>query len=161
MKKYTFLSLFLLAGALMCSRPVFAQHEDEEGPGRKKLEQLRKMKLLEAMDLTEEQSIKLFTRERDFRKKERTLIDKRRQIINHLRELGKSNAGDAEKLREMAALRDLGIEMVNQRYDFVMSLKDFLSTNQLARYVVFEDAFMNEVRDMLKNLQRRGAGRDR
>jgi hypothetical protein len=161
MKQYFLLTVFLLAGTLILSRPAFAQPGDDDGPGRKKLEQLRKIKLLEAMDLSEEQSIKLFTRERDFRKKERALIEKRRQIIDRLRELGKNNTADGEKLKEMTALRDLGIDMVNQRYDFVMGLKDFLSTNQMSRYIVFEDAFMTEVRNMLKNLPRRGAGRER
>ena len=161
MKRMLFLSIVLVAGVFFLAPSASAQDEGPDGPGRKRLEELRKIKLVEALDLSEEQSIKIFARERDFRKRERVLIDKRRQIIAHLRDIGKGSGADGETMKEMTALKDLGIEMVNQRFDYIISLKDILTTRQIAKYIAFEDTFMNEVRSMLKNMGRGRPPRDR
>ena len=156
MKRMLFLSIVLIAGVFFLAPSASAQDEGPDGPGRKRLEELRKIKLVEALDLSEDQSIKIFAREKNFRKHERTLIDKRRQIIAHLRGIGKSNGADGESMKDVTALKDLGIEMVNQRFDYILSLKDILTMKQIAKYVAFEDTFMNEVRSMLKNFGRGG-----
>lgn len=160
MKHLVFLSLLFLACLAALPSAVSAQIGEPEGPGRKRLEELRKIKMLEALDLTEDQSVKLFAREKDFRKRERALIERRGKIIRHLREMSKNNSPDAEMLHEISTLKELGVEMVNQRYDYIASLRDLLSMKQVAKYIAFEETFMNEVRGMLRNLGRHGGDPD-
>jgi hypothetical protein len=150
----------LLLPVLLLAAPLttIAQPDEPFGPGRKRIEELRKMKLIEALDLNEDQTTKIFVREKEFRKKEHALVEKRKQILGRLGELTKSNGADAEKLKEIASLRDLGNEMVQQRYDYMMSLKDVLSTQQLAKMVLFEDRFMTELRNVLRKT--RGGQKD-
>lgn len=45
-------------------------------------------------------------------------------------------------------------KMVNQRTDFVKSLKDIMNEDQISKLIVFESRFRREIRDMI--LDKRG-----
>ena len=136
--------------------PLCAQPDDHDTPGRKRIEDLRHMKLIESLDLNEEQSIRYFAREKDFRQNEKALGEQKHEIINRLKTLVKNNGSEADINKEIASLNSVGSEFIQKRFDFVMSLKDILSIKQIAKLLIFEDAFAKELRTILQNA-RRGA----
>jgi Spy/CpxP family protein refolding chaperone len=144
-------SLLLLFSAFLATPALRAQDEPPpEGEGRKRVEDFRRMKLIETLDLKEEQAIRYFTREKDFRESEHGLQQQRQQIIEKLRGLVKDGS-DADVQKEMQSLVQVGKDMVQKRVDYFNGLKDILSTKQMAKLLIFEDTFAKELRSVLQS----------
>ncbi|MDH7516565.1 MAG: hypothetical protein QHI48_11910 [Bacteroidota bacterium] len=135
---------------------IAQQDEDARGPGRRRLEEYRRMKLIEFVDMTEEQSIRYFAREKELRQAEEAIREKRAAVIARLREMSGTSISADDLEKEISTLADLAKESTQKRREFLTSLKEFLSPKQIARLIVFEEQFAHEVRRILSGA-RRGA----
>lgn len=149
-------SAFLLVALLFLALPMMAQDDPPppEGKNRERLEQLRRIKLIEALELNEEQAVRLSVREKDFREKQKELMDKRQKMAEDLRELIEDEADDAAIRAQLAKMSETGVQMVNDKHAFLLSLTDFLSMQQIAKIVLFEQKFSHEVRRLLENARK-------
>ena len=136
--------------------PATAQDDPPmpQGKHRERLEQLRRIKMIEALGLNEEQAVRLAVREKEFREKERDLLDQRKQLLEGLRGLVEDDAGDDALRAQLGRLDDIGTRIVREKHAYVLSLHDFLSMEQIARMVLFEQKFAQEVRRLLENARR-------
>lgn len=151
--KTTLLSLLLLS---LFSVLSFAQEPDSDSPARQRVEELRRMKMITALDLNEEQAVRLVTREKDFRNQERELQQQRRKLIGQLREASIGTGSDAEIEKLIAQIQTLSEDIVKRRFEYLTSLKDILSVKQMGKLVVFEEHFANELRRMLQRFGKGG-----
>lgn len=149
-------SAFLLVVLFFLAVPMRAQDDPPppEGKNRERLEQLRRIKLIEALELNEEQAVRLSVREKDFREKQKELMDKRQKMAEDLRELVEDDADDAAIRAQLAKMSETGVQMVNDKHAFLLSLTDFLSMQQIAKIVLFEQKFSHEVRRLLENARK-------
>ena len=145
--------LFITLFAIILSTSIsFPQQMREKGmKNRDKLEQLEKIKLIEALDLDEETSIRFFARRNDSKREIKELEKKTDDIIFELEksfDADDKNQGEKQKLLilEMLKTRE-SIEL--KRNQFVNSLDDILSTEQIAKLIVFEKKFRDEIRNVL------------
>jgi hypothetical protein len=152
-------ALFLL---FICAAGSSIQAQDvpPEGEGRKRIEDYRRIKLIEELDLKEDQAIRFFAREKEFRDDERAMMEQRQTVLARLRSLVK-DGNDAEMQKEMQALIQIAKDMVQKRMDYFAGLKDLLSTKQMARLMIFEDNFAKELRRVLQSPKMRQRLRDR
>lgn len=134
----------------LIAAPATAQDEDGDFRGRKRVEEWRKIKLIEAVELTEEQSLRYFAREREFRQAERKLGDERAAALERLRALTRGTPDDAELQKEIAAVTAVHQQLLTKRTEFVTGLRDILSMKQIAKLLVFEDSFARELRELLR-----------
>ncbi len=141
------LAMFLL---LLGAIPLLAQDGPEDEEGRRRLEDLRRIKLIEALDLTEEQSIRLFAREKDFREKERQHLEKRKSMLKALESKVDDKASDDALREHIQRLHEMNLEASTARRDYLFSLSDILSMQQLARMVIFEQRFAQEVKRLIQ-----------
>jgi Spy/CpxP family protein refolding chaperone len=153
MKRKIFSLLFCLLPLI--GSPLFAQPDDEDDPGRQRIEEWRKIKLIETLDLTEEQSIKLLTREKDLRQSEKQLMEQRKSALERMRQLVKGNPTEAEIQKEIGVLTQIGKDMVQKRTEYVTGLKDILTPKQIGMLLIFEDNFAKELRRTLQESRRR------
>lgn len=131
--------------------------QDEPGPGdkgRERLEQLRRVKLIEALDLSEEQALRLTVREKEFRVSERSLMDRRKTAIQELEKLIADKADDAALKDQLSRIEEINTREVRDKHAFLLSLTDLLSMQQVAGIVVFEQHFFKEVRRLLQKAHR-------
>ncbi|MBN1449305.1 MAG: periplasmic heavy metal sensor [Bacteroidetes bacterium] len=156
MKPYRFVVLFLLFAAVAVPE-LTAQMDGPppDGRGRQRLEELRRLKMIEALKLDEEQAVRLTVREREFREKEKERMDQRAELLEEISELIKDEADDAALKNALDRMNTLSVSIVEERYTYVLSLKDFLSMEQIARLVVFEHRFAEEVKRILSNVRKR------
>ncbi len=133
---------------------AFAQPDESRGHGLEKLDQYKKLKLIEVLDLKEEQSVRFFVREKDYRAAERKLIRERVQLGTELSELIKSDAKDQDIEKKINEVMDVEQKIVNTRADFFHNLKDLLTTKQLGKLVIFEQKFLQELRRAMQDVQR-------
>ena len=123
---------------------------------RDKLERLEKIKLIEALDLNEEIAIRFFARRNDSRKEIENLEKKSDDLILELENSFKSDEKNQEEkqkqmISELLKTRE-SIEV--RRNQFINSLSDILTTEQISKLIVFEKKFRDEIRNVLLDKRR-------
>lgn len=150
------LTLLLL---VLISVPLFAQDNLEPPPpmrggqNRERLEQLEKLKLIEVMDLDEETTLKFFARRNEHRDNMRGLSDNRSEALKELQENVKDGGNSEEYERLISVILGYEDKIVAERKSFIGSLDDILTTEQIAKMMVFELEFKKKIRE---HLMRRG-----
>ncbi|GJQ61901.1 MAG: hypothetical protein SCALA702_09540 [Melioribacteraceae bacterium] len=157
--------LLLLVFFIIIPATTWGQFHDGPPPrGDKKhfdrISQLEKIKLLEALDLEEEQVLRLFSRRDSHQDEQRVILEKRENLIKELDE--KFIAGDEELTPEifngyMEKLAGYEKTLAEQRKAYLYSLKEILSEEDVIKYIVFESKFRQMVRNIL--MDERGRGR--
>lgn len=150
--------LITLLAIILLTSISFPQKMDERGmKHRGKLEQLEKIKLIEALDLDEETSIRFFSRRNESRKEIQELEIRTDDIIAELEKsfnYGDKSKDDLQK-RLTSDLLKTRESIETKRNQFINSLNDILTTEQIAKLIVFEKKFRDEIRNVLLNKERR------
>lgn len=122
-----------------------------------RLERLEKLKLIEELNLDEETSAKLVSRLSENRKKQRALIDKKMKLIADIeKKIGDDNKKD-NKFYEgsIKSLLEIEKDLQTQREEFIQSLNDILTPEQILKTMIFEVKFREEVKEALMKKNRR------
>ncbi|MGQ9798083.1 MAG: hypothetical protein ACUVRG_02145 [Ignavibacterium sp.] len=141
--------------------PARAQEHRERKMMENKIEQLEKVKLIEALDLSEDQSIRFFARRNEHRKEIEKLEIRADEIIRDLEKIvqDSNERNITEQKRLLNEFLDIKIQIENERKQFILSLNDILTTEQISKLVVFEKKFREEIRKIL--MKRKGLPRDK
>jgi hypothetical protein len=116
-----------------------------------KLEQLEKIKLIESLDLNEETSIRLFSRRNDLKKEIENLENRNDEIISDLEKTFNEDDKnlEAKQTQLLSEFLKNKQEIETRKQQFLTSLNDILSKEQICKYVVFEKKFRDEIRSVL------------
>lgn len=148
--------IFYLILLTLLILPAQAQERREHRKMDSKIEQLEKVKLIEALDLTEDQSVRFFARRNEHRREIEKLEERSDELLrimeNMLDERDEKNLAEQKKL--LNELLDIRIQIENKRRQFILSLNDILTFDQISRLVVFEKKFREEIRKIL--MKRKG-----
>ncbi|MHB1686209.1 MAG: hypothetical protein ACYCVH_02385 [Ignavibacteriaceae bacterium] len=117
----------------------------------KKIEELEKIKLIETLNMNEETTLRFFSRWDKFKDSQHQLIKNSNELLDKLEEAVSHNkSGNDPEISKM--INDyFGIEgqLVQRRENFVHSLSDILDQNQIAKLLVFEKRFREEIKNAL------------
>ena len=112
-----------------------------------KILQLEKIKLIEILEMDEETTLKFFSRrsehEREMEKIHKAInekLDKMEQIVNS------DNVLDEELKASIEELNLMHNKLDRIKTDFINSLDDILSYKQIAKMILFERKFKEELR---------------
>ena len=141
-KTYSLLFILMIIPVLVSAQGM----RDHKGP-REKIEQLEKIKLIEALDMNEETTLKFFARRNESRTRIDKLNDSLDVITNDLE--AKFSKGDQSGYRELIN-KHLSIQkqIAAEHTQFINSLYDILSEEQVAKFIVFEKRFREEIREI-------------
>ena len=116
-----------------------------------KLEQLEKAKLIEALDLNEENSIRFFSRRSEYKKEVENIEKKSDEIITELENTFNSNDKNIESKQTQLLNEFLKNKEAyeTKRSQFINSLNDILTKEQICKFVVFEKKFRDEIRNVI------------
>jgi len=120
------------------------------------MENLRLFKLLEAIDLTEEQSTQFMPIFHSFRKDAKKLHDDRRELVESLRSFLNTGGSDEQIKSELAKLKQNRLQIDARQDEFFVECEKVLTTPQLARLVIFEERFEREALETLREFRRPG-----
>jgi len=141
---------------------MLAQAGPPPPPGRghqrrqKHLEQLRMLKLLEALDLTEDQETEFLSAFRKMRKQQDEFEATRRQIVNDLSaRLQDSSVTEQDLLQLVDRFSENERGRQQQMDAYIKEMKTILTAEQLARMVIFQDRFEAELLDQVRSFQQR------
>jgi Spy/CpxP family protein refolding chaperone len=127
-----------------------SQHQPRWGRMSANVENLRMLKMLEAVDLTEEQSGKFLPLFHGFRKDIKTLRQERKELVEGIIHLVHQEGGDDKIKADLAKLKANRQQIDRRQEKFLSDCENVLTTPQLARLIVFQEHFE---RDMLESLR--------
>jgi hypothetical protein len=157
-------TFIILACSVLLSATAMAQDASPRGQGnnaaagseqreatRRKVEALKMARLTETLKLDEKTAAKFITAITVIGQKRREQMAEQRQAILDLRRQFDGPAMDEKKLRTSVD-RVFGSqrEMMKLREKELETIRDSLTLEQQARYVVFQQEFMQEVRDVIR-----------
>ncbi len=119
---------------------------------RDRVEELRSIKLLDALHLDEETSVRFMKRYRQQQAEMQALATDRGKAIDQLEQsLKQNNADETGKLLNDVLALDQQISA--KRIDFIRGLSSILTKEQQARFVVFDRNFIRDLREMVQERQ--------
>jgi hypothetical protein len=143
---YTLLVLFIFGTLFSFSQPDdMPMHR-----GRERVKQFRKLKLIEVLDLNEEKSLRFFAKLNAHENIIQELQKHRNDLLDTLEILVKAKASDKSFERIFDALLVVEPKITNERKSFRNEVKDLLTTEQMAKWLVFERKFWGEVRERMQ-----------
>ncbi|MBZ0198441.1 MAG: hypothetical protein K8H86_01135, partial [Ignavibacteriaceae bacterium] len=128
-----------------------ADAQNRKMGGNDKIEQLEKLRLIEILNLDEETSIRFFTRHSEFKKVTEdyhTRLDNQIKVLDELIKNG-NQSSSAEYKKQINEYWKTESELVNERKKFYDSLSNLLTDEQIAKLIVFERHFRDEIRHIL------------
>ena len=152
----------LVGFVLLTASAFFVAAQDlplRSGPGAERLEQFKKVRLLETLKLEEETSIRFLSRYNKHQEAIREVNQRRNALIDQLQAITKTGAGDAEVEKIVRELIATETKVTEARNKFLADLKDVLSMKQIAQVIVFERNFYRDVRDIMREMAQERQGR--
>jgi Spy/CpxP family protein refolding chaperone len=134
----------------------------EQGESREKIreniETLRMWKLLEALDLTSEQSAQFLPVVQDFQKAKRSFEDKRRELLHDL-ETALQTSQNEKKLKEILTDFETNRKQFQEESErYLEKAKAILTIQQQAQLFLFEDKFERKMRETIEQIRGRHSG---
>ena len=144
MKKLITLSIIIV----LVSTTINAQrNQDGKHKVPERIMQLEKIKLIETLEMDEETTLKFFARksesDREVEEIQKAIdekLDKMEQLVN------RDNSLDEEIRTGLDELNFMHQKLVENKTNFIESLGDILSYKQIAKLVLFERKFREELR---------------
>lgn len=142
----------ILIVSIIFSGVIFSQPErwrNEEMRG--KFEQLEKIKLIEALNMNEETTLRFFARRSEHQKQQEEIQKKINEKIDNLELIFKSGrVATVDELKSnINEVNSLRSELEKNRTDFINSLSDILTYDQIAKLIIFERNFRDQVRKLI------------
>lgn len=151
-----FLSLIIVLCLLVPAG--FAQEHKAMRPRhiQKKMEELEKIKLLEVLQADEETTVRFFSRRKEHTDKMKALEDSRDEKLNQLAKLVENDVNNEELKRKISEIQGIDQELAQARQKYIGSLQEILNFQQIAKVLLFERNFREELREIiLKERKRR------
>jgi hypothetical protein len=144
-------------GIVMGVAIVTAQDAQAPTPGKatERVEQYKKIRMMEVLGLDEQSSIKFFARYNKNAEVMKDLRQKQLQALKRIQDLRKTKASDGEYAKVISDLRSLDEEVNQTKSKYIDDLKDVLTNKQLAEYLVFELRFQQNLRELVRDFQQK------
>jgi Spy/CpxP family protein refolding chaperone len=145
MKKVLFLSIIVPL--------LFAQPSDEQDP-RAIVEKIRMWRFTQELDLSTEQAAVLFPKLNELRKIEKNYNEEKRQVLVELRGLLSRDASDIALTKVLSRYETLNRQKMEMQIEKTKEIMVILTPVQQARYLIFEDEFNREIREMIREVKK-------
>lgn len=123
---------------------------------QKKMEDLEKIKLIEVIQADEETMLRFFSRRKDFQYQTKKLEDSRDEKLNELSDLIENDSNSDELKKRIGEIQAIDSDLSQVRSKYITSLTEILNFKQVAKVLIFERNFREELRAMiLKERKRR------
>jgi hypothetical protein len=120
-----------------------------------RIERLKKVRLVEMLDLKEEQSVRFFARLNEHENAMRALAQEKMDLLDRVERLVRNEA-DAKEFEAMfPQLTAVDEKTGTERKKFFDGLADLLSTEQRGKFLLFERQFERELREAMREVRQK------
>jgi hypothetical protein len=132
---------------------LIAQENESDDP-RAIIEKVRVYRLTQELDLTTEQAIEFFPMLNDLQKIERDFRVQQQELLNQLKQMVREEEAQREIQVLLSKYESLLRARVERQVDKMKEIKEILTPNQQAKYLIFQDEFEREIRRMIKEVRK-------
>ena len=157
MKKVTIIIFVLLTASVFAQKDYSKNHRSFS----KRFEELEKIKLLENLNLNEEVAIKFFARRNKLKNTSEKITTEREAIFDKMEELINEKKENYDFSSMIIQASNHEIKLANLRAEFITSLDDIFTKEQIAKYVIFERNFRQDIKNLLIEKGRKKYHKDR
>jgi hypothetical protein len=125
---------------------------------QERIEHFKKVRLIETLDLSEEQSARFFARLKDHDKAKKDALKEKMDVLDRIERLVRNRAEGQEFDKPFSEVAALNQRLADLDQRFFNSLSDILSVEQRGKYLLFERRFELELREAMRDIQRRRLG---
>ena len=143
---------FIRLGLIMYSVGIAQDQMPLRGPAAERITHYKKIRLMEAVKMNEETSIRFFSRYNTHEENIRTIGKERNELIDRLQDLNTSKADDAEIESVIKDIKMTEEKILEERVKFIDGLKDILSLKQISEFIVFERNFNKNLRELMRDV---------
>ncbi len=147
------LALIFIIGESGFGQPSGPQRRHPE-MGSERLGKYKKMRLIEALDLKEEEAVRFMAKFNTHENNLHDLMKNRKDIIDQLESILRSKGTDKEFQKLFAQLEENDQKMFNERQRFHNEVKGALTAEQAAKFLVFDRNFNRELRGAMDDMRR-------
>lgn len=133
---------------------TFGQERPGQFRGAQRVEQFKKLRMIEALKMDDDTSIRFFAKYNKHEEIVRDINKEREGFLDELEGMRKSGSKDAEMEKVITSLLALDAKQSEERSRFVSDLKAVLTTSQIADLLLFERNFARNVRQMMQEMAR-------
>jgi Spy/CpxP family protein refolding chaperone len=153
------LILLLTPAGLVFSQGPPPSKDDRPGRGeerekiRENIETLRVYKLLEVLNLTEEQSTQFLPALKEFQSAKKSFEDRRRNLLEELETTLNAGSNDKKLKDILAELEDNRNQFQAATDSYLDKAKSILTVEQQAQLYLFEDRFERRIRETIEQIR--------
>ena len=151
MRRNIYMLVLLSCFSILAAQP---QDRNQRSHAMERLQNLKKIQMLETMKLEEKVGLTLIDKYNKHRDEMRSLEGQRSDLIDKLESQLQANASDSEFQKTFSALSDIDKKIAEERQKYLTDLKEILTTKQIAKYIVFERDFARHLRNIMRDVQR-------
>ncbi|NWF90634.1 MAG: hypothetical protein HXY50_14375 [Ignavibacteriaceae bacterium] len=142
MKTLTYMFTFL------CFSSILFSQVHTKMKALQKMEELKKLKLIEILEMDEETSIKFFTKRAEHLKKIENLNKTGKLKIQEIEELIEEK-NDVTLTKAIEEYFNVQENISKEKQNFYSLISGILKPHQMAKFIVFEDRFRSEISGLL------------
>ena len=154
------IAVLLVFPPLLRAQPGPPEERHEGQRGFERIEQLKKIRLIEILDMKEEPSVRFMARMTEHDSTRRKLVKERGEALDRLERLVRNEAEAREYQKGFDEISSLDARIQDEQKRFFASLTDILTPIQRAKLLLFERRFERELREAMREAQRRRHGSD-
>jgi len=140
------------------SPPAFQDKDDppkhHPGMGPERLEKYKKMRLIEVLDLKEEEAVRFMAKYNTHENTVRDLMKERMDLVDQLEKALKEKGGDKDFQKLFGQFDENEQKMFNERKRFHNEIRSSLTAEQAAKFLVFDRNFNRELRGAMEDMHR-------
>jgi Skp family chaperone for outer membrane proteins len=152
MKYMQAVPLFFILTLMIFSTLLAQDQPPMRGPAAERIEQFKKVRLMEALKMDDETSIRFFARYNKYVESLHAIQKDHNALVDQLQKLTKSDANNSDIEQ---AIKDIGMseeKIAETRSKFLVELRDVISIKQIAEYVIFERNFNRNLREIMRDI---------
>ena len=130
-------------------RPVGSRRQPRE-----RIEVYKKMKLLEVLDLEEENAVRFFSKYNKHESELQAVHREMKETINQIERMVRENAPEPEFEEGFNRLQELETKLDGERRRFLKDLREILTVQQIGKFIVFERNFGERVQEIMREMRR-------
>jgi hypothetical protein len=151
--------LIILTASIVVGGTLLAQEEGPpygrgSGRGRERLERFKKMRLIEVLNLKEDDAVRFTAKHTAHENAMHDLMKERMDLIDQLERQLQTKAGDKELQKSFDQLQQNNQKTFDERRRFEGDVKTMLTPEQMAKFYVFERNFERELREAMDDVRR-------
>jgi Spy/CpxP family protein refolding chaperone len=125
---------------------------------RNRLDELEKLKIIDALHMDEQTTLKFFARRGEHKTKYKKFRDEQKKILDEMSTdiSGKDSSNTEELKKDVNKYLYIEKEIEKEQVQYINSLYDILTPKQVSELLIFQNKWMEDLKDILLRNRFRG-----